>query len=303
MKKGRSDTAESRLFLHDILFRADCILLLSVTVTIWLICGMFAKYAVTDEGSDSARAAAFASIDVTEHRAELKNGEYRLTDDEVKENSYNKVIPGVDIPKDPVVHLSGTPEVACMLYLKVTEDNFPTYVKTIPTVTYQRNDSLIYNEEFDRWQYTDILMPEPLYFDTDTVTFELTSDWSIDEELSDPSGTDFYCKYADHTINEPAAGGSTDKTLKAVNYELTEDWTYVKELSDDGKGIGVYKYKSELSPGATIEDIPILKQIGDTIGDRQCELTVSEKYVGEFDTDGEPVPFTLTFSVWLVQSD
>lgn len=112
-------------------------------MSIWLVSGIFAKYTVNDHSSNSARVAAFGSVEVKEHKAIPKtvgssgdvgsvynSGEYADMlyeldlDDEVGSNTYDVMMPGVDIPKDPFVRVT-TGEVDCELYIKVSEKNIP----------------------------------------------------------------------------------------------------------------------------------------------------------------------------------
>lgn len=133
-----------RLSVHGILFYAVGGLFILTMLSFWLVCGMYAKYRVSGPGSDSGRVAAGIQIELKEHEAELVNGEYKLnngengrTYKEVEKNTYRKVIPGVDIEKDPFVRLSGTSEVDFELYVKITRSaDFPD------TVTYTVDDTL-----------------------------------------------------------------------------------------------------------------------------------------------------------------
>lgn len=142
MKKYLSDTARPCSFSHDIIFRIAAVLALLTMLSIWLVSGLFAKYTVNDSSSNSARVAAFGSVEVKEHKAKPKtvgssdvrsvyySGEYADMlyeldlDDEVDSNTYDVMMPGVDIPKDPFVRVT-TGEVDCELYIKIVEKNIP----------------------------------------------------------------------------------------------------------------------------------------------------------------------------------
>lgn len=141
----------SKIALSDILFRASGILLLLTMLTLWLVIGLYAKYTVSGSASDSASVAnGLPVIELKEHKAVLDNGIYKLKDndgkyyEEVTENEYEKVIPGVDIAKDPYITLNGVSEVDFVLYVKITEENFPAPItkdgKEIKIVTYELND-------------------------------------------------------------------------------------------------------------------------------------------------------------------
>lgn len=155
MKKNVSDTVKPRLFPHDILFGAVGVLLLLVMLSVWLLCGMYARYVVSDSYSDAAHVAGSISmVEVWEHEAVLENGEYQLTAKEVTENTYHKVIPGVDIAKDPFIRLSGAPDVPCELYVRVTENNIPKDSDGQPMVTYQLNGEWTETDEAGVYKYT-----------------------------------------------------------------------------------------------------------------------------------------------------
>lgn len=121
-----------------LLFWAVGILLTLTMLSVWLVCGLFAKYVTTDDDKDIARVAGTGVVqfDVWEHEAENKSDEdatvvYVLNEDElVKDNTYDTVLPGYDIPKDPFVRLElKDPEVDYYLYLRVIKsDDFPSTV-------------------------------------------------------------------------------------------------------------------------------------------------------------------------------
>lgn len=156
MGKGKY-AKKSQLSFHEIMYRTVGIIFVLTMLSIWLLSGLFAKYVISDNHYDSARVAkGMTVIEVKEHQAELKNGEYELDEDtEVTGNDYSKVIPGVDIPKDPFIELNTqNAEVSYELYVKVTEIDLP-----------------------------------------DTVTYQLTSDWDKVTELSDASKGIYVYKY------------------------------------------------------------------------------------------------------------
>ena len=98
----------------------------------WLLSGMYAKY-VTSDKKDAAAHVASTGVEqfaLLEHKATLQSGVYVLGSEEVTKNAYDRVIPGVDIEKDPFVRLKlQGAEVDFELYLQVTESvYFPQYV-------------------------------------------------------------------------------------------------------------------------------------------------------------------------------
>ena len=112
-------------------------LLVLTMLSVWLTSGLFAKYIVSDTVGDTARVAAAGTVDIWEHKAEEtyeNSGVYELLkedsieeEDLVKKNEYEKVLPGVDIPKDPFVTVDlSMAEVDYYLYLEITESaDFP----------------------------------------------------------------------------------------------------------------------------------------------------------------------------------
>lgn len=164
MKENLSDKAKSRPFIHDILFRTAAVLLFLTLLSTWLVCGMYAKYVRAYTFTDSARLAeGVGIIELKEHKIKetyKDSGIYELDTTEVNENEYEKVIPGVDIPKDPFIRITNLTETECELYVRVTEKNFPVKKG---------------NEK--------------------TVTYELTADWTLMENLSDYSKGIYIYKY------------------------------------------------------------------------------------------------------------
>ena len=128
---------KSQHSVYNIIFRAVGILLTLTMLSLWLVSGIFAKYVIAYPYSDAANVAGTgAHILLLEHEASLENGIYTLdTSEEVTANTYEKVIPGVDIAKDPFIRLNIDSAVQYELYIKVIESNpFPD------TVTYDLTD-------------------------------------------------------------------------------------------------------------------------------------------------------------------
>ena len=121
---------------HTILYWMAGVLLILTLTSACLLCGLLAKYTVRGSASDDARVAKGGSVELWEHKAELDEGVYELTDTKVQSNAYDKVLPGVDIPKDPYIITDLVDsEVDYELYLKVIKsDNFPA------TVTFDLTD-------------------------------------------------------------------------------------------------------------------------------------------------------------------
>lgn len=136
---------KSQVSVHNTIFWATGIILILTMLSIWLVSGLFAKYVISGHKIDSATVAktGIGTMELLEHEAKLDNGIYVLDEKkEVTENTYNRVIPGVDIAKDPFVRLKlQDAEVDYELYITVTEEDFPTYQPTpeskpVKTVTY-----------------------------------------------------------------------------------------------------------------------------------------------------------------------
>lgn len=153
----------------SILYWAVGILLVCTLLTVWLVSGLFAKYITSGGDPDAAHVAGTGvkTLEVREHEAsefpKVNSGEYRLDLlKEVSGNTYEKVLPGVDIPKDPFVRLElENAEVDYELYLTVTETNFPFDVVTGRKM----------------------------------ITYELTDEWELQPKLSDETKGIYVYKY------------------------------------------------------------------------------------------------------------
>ena len=120
MNEKFSVKTKPHLFAYDIVFRAVGVLLLLTLFSIWLVCGLFAKYTTSDSGSDFARVAGAGTVVMREHKVSYSNGVYSLdTDTEVTSNTYSVILPGTEIPKDPYIILTGTNDVSCSLYVEI----------------------------------------------------------------------------------------------------------------------------------------------------------------------------------------
>ena len=124
-----------QLFHGTILYWSVGSLFVLTMLSIWMVSGIFAKYIVIGSSVDTAQVANVGIVknELKEHKPHEENvndGFYQLTDEEVDSFAYEKVLPGVDIPKDPFIRLelSGA-EVVYELYLTVIEsDPFPEEV-------------------------------------------------------------------------------------------------------------------------------------------------------------------------------
>lgn len=151
MDKSKYDK-KSQLTAQNIVIWTVGILLMLTTLSTWLVSNLFAKYVINDTSENSATVAAGgAVVELWEHKANLNNGIYELDEaTEVIGYTYNKVIPGVDIAKDPFVRLEiSNAEVSYALYVQITESNpFPD------TVTYDvTQDWEVFDEDKGIYKY------------------------------------------------------------------------------------------------------------------------------------------------------
>lgn len=126
MEKGLAIRRRLHSFLYKNLFRIVSALFVFTMVSVWLTCGLFAKYATSDSGSDFATVAKIGGIEVYEHEAvyNATNGEYTLENNSrVVSNNYDKVVPGTKIKKDPTIVIDGSSDVACEVYLEVVDSS------------------------------------------------------------------------------------------------------------------------------------------------------------------------------------
>ena len=131
----RRDKHAKKISVGRLVYLTVGILLTLTLFTTWSLSGLYAKYVVSGNRYDSAHVAGTGSVnlELREHEARLENGVYVLNKNkEVDENTYDTVIPGVDIAKDPFIKLElDNSRVDYELYLNVTESNVPA------TVTYK----------------------------------------------------------------------------------------------------------------------------------------------------------------------
>lgn len=135
-------TKKSKRYTHNVMYWVVGILLVLTMLSAWLVSGLFAKYVISSYMMDSARVAktGIGTMKLLEHEAKLNSGIYVLDEnEEVTENKYETVIPGVDIAKDPFVRLDINSELAFELYVQVVKStSFPS-----ETVTYELTEDWI----------------------------------------------------------------------------------------------------------------------------------------------------------------
>lgn len=183
MKRGSKHMDKRWPSVGTILLKASGLLLVLTVVSVCLIAGLYARYTTGYNAAASARVAVgLPNVEVKEHKAELVSGVYVLKNDktasdyeEVTSNTYDTVIPGTDIAKDPFLRLTGASEVDYWLYVQVTEKAFPTRTvtdgngtQTVKTVTYEL---------------------DPVF---------KAAPWTLDDDLSDEdNGVYVYKRYVD----------------------------------------------------------------------------------------------------------
>ena len=70
------------------------------------------------------------TLEVLEHKATRKDsGVYSLGDEEVSANEYH-LMPGVDVPKDPFVKITGKTEIPAYVYIEVVDHTQSTFTYT-----------------------------------------------------------------------------------------------------------------------------------------------------------------------------
>ncbi|WP_294754962.1 hypothetical protein [uncultured Ruminococcus sp.] len=129
MIKNAADHIKPLFQATGIIYKVFGILLTMTLISMWLVCGMLAKYTSNVFYNDSAHVARMATVKLHEHKVNLEGGVYFLDNDTIVEtNEYDTVLPGVNIPKDAYIQLDGNSEVACNLYIEVVNTNLPDEV-------------------------------------------------------------------------------------------------------------------------------------------------------------------------------
>ena len=160
MNKTASNSIKSRLFASKVIFKAVGILLILILISMWIVCGMLAKYTDANSNITSARVARMAMVELHEHKAELQNGIYVLdTDTIVGSNEYDTVLPGVDIPKDAFIQSDGKNEVACALYIEVVNVNVPDEVSYTIGTSFETETSIVPSHGGTLYKYNQTIQP------------------------------------------------------------------------------------------------------------------------------------------------
>jgi len=118
------DSVLSKLHLSagEMIFRIFGVLFLLTMMSLWLVCGMLARFTSSEDKNEVARVAAAGQVDIFENEAYFDDEtySYQLRDDSiVSRNTYPVIVPGMEIEKDPFIRLYGNNEVSYYLYLEV----------------------------------------------------------------------------------------------------------------------------------------------------------------------------------------
>lgn len=102
------------------------VLVFFTLVSFSMVCRLYARYSTEQNSDGGAKVAAPGSVAVLEHKASFNYDTLRYELDRntlVTSNTYDVVIPGIEIEKDPFIRLSGTNDVAYKLYIEVVPSN------------------------------------------------------------------------------------------------------------------------------------------------------------------------------------
>ena len=142
---SKKHSKKSKVTVNNVVLHTVGILLVLTMLSVWLTCGLYAKYIVSENFEDSAtvQKTGNSNIELLEHKAVLiedadkavqLDSVYELSNEETETNDYKFVLPGVDIPKDPFARITGSavtsdqPLLSYNLYIKVVEENIPATV-------------------------------------------------------------------------------------------------------------------------------------------------------------------------------
>ena len=121
MRKSKDGSAKpfNRM---NIIIRSLGLLLLLTLLSFHFVSGLYAKYQSGSMSGGGAAIAAGGSVAVLEHQAYFDTNAYcyQLNKEVlVTNNTYDVLVPGMDIEKDPFIRLTGDNDVSYTLYLEV----------------------------------------------------------------------------------------------------------------------------------------------------------------------------------------
>ena len=208
MANTRKMTRRGRTILTALILVA----VLAVTAVIGFVSAKYMEQSVLP-GKISISATLAQSIEIYEHEAErTEHGDYVTTADTTDGNVY-KIMPGVDIPKDPTVKVTGYTGLDAWLYVEVTEDGVPaTVTYTVDSDIWQPlkdengaqvtgpNNGKIYYKELTEDDAGDVVL-QILKADTNGNTITVSQDVARDTDLK----LGFYAFITQKISADPAA--------------------------------------------------------------------------------------------------
>ena len=166
VKKAVSDKAKSHPLTYKGIFRIAGIPLVLTMISTRMVCGLYAKYTISDGRQESARAAAMAGIELKETSVDIisdinekisANSIYKFGNDTKNAIEYEYVVPGVDIPKNPYVVTDGKNEVPCYLYIEVVKDNVPDTITFEVSEEWVKIENITGKNDGDIYSYKSIV--------------------------------------------------------------------------------------------------------------------------------------------------
>lgn len=144
--------------------------------------------ASTTEVKNTFTAGTLATLDLKEHKATADtDGVYTLGTDLVTTNTY-KVIPGINIPKDPFVKVTGV-DVPAYLFIEVVGLDKAPFVKTVDGETASGDINASVNTS---WKKTDITGPNGgvvyIYGTDGVVTTDITAAYILTGDTANAGG-------------------------------------------------------------------------------------------------------------------
>ena len=122
LKKKNCAGIKSVLKNPKAIFAVLGVLIVLTLVSFGMVCRLYAKHSTEENARGGARVAVTGSASLLEHKASFNYETLRYELDRntiVTSNTYEVVVPGIEIEKDPFVRLSGSNDVAYYLYIEV----------------------------------------------------------------------------------------------------------------------------------------------------------------------------------------
>lgn len=268
-------------------------IILSVSVIVISVYCMFAavaKYTSTDDLKSSVQVSLLLQgdeADLYESPVEVnEDGSYeteevnKKEDDNGKhedgepsrENKYEYVMPGVNIPKDPKIFITKKSGSSAYLYLEVLEENFPGNYT---------NNGFVGFEETDKTNNI---------HGTDAVYYKLKNYWEPvmdgEKQLIGPNGGNIFVYKNDHKNFEQY---QVDFNESVDGFDATYLASYImKKENLDGTGIKMSKYYGLNEVKDSESEYPYFEILEDD------KVYISEKYVHYeyYSNDLNPTPIT-----------